>query len=250
MISINLIDWRSQRILILNRRFAFVIAVAILAWIILAAFIYLFIGLQIGTGKGDMDYLDQQVKLLAGPLKEIKGLQDQKDVLLSRRKAIDALQGSRTLVVNIFDNIVRVMPDGVVLSALQRKGDEIVMNGVSDSNYSISVLMENVQHLPWVKSAKLGEIKGGTGAAKNEDDTATNKAATTAATPTPSGSINFSLTITTMAADKQDQAAATTTTDAGPAGVPGAADAQGAAAAPAAPDKPGKGGQRNATPGN
>lgn len=238
MISINLVDWRSQQVLILNRRFAFVVAAALVAWIILAVLIYIFIGLQISTGKDDMDYLDQQVKLLAGPLKEIKGLQEQKDVLLSRRKAIDALQGSRMLVVNIFDNIVRAMPDGVVLNSLQRKGDEIVMNGISDSNYSISVLMENIQHLPWVKSAKLGEIKGGTAAVKNENDNTAKNAATTSAAPAPSSAINFSLTITTISGQgKQDQAATTP-----------AADAE--AAAPAAPAPKTKGGKRNASPGN
>lgn len=245
MISINLIDWRSQKVLILNRRFAFVTVVTVVVWILLAMLIYLFISLQIGTAKGDMDYLDQQVKLLSGPLNEIKGLQAQKDILLSRRKAIDALQGSRPLVVNIFDNIVRAMPDGVVLNALQRKGDDIIMNGVSDSNYSISVLMENIQHLPWVKTAKLGEIKGGTGAAKDDSDTTAKKTATTAAAPTPSGTINFSLTITTLPPDKQDQTAPAT--DAAATGAtPGAPDAAGASAGAGK----GKGGKRNAAPGN
>lgn len=247
MISINLIDWRSQKILILNRRFAFLAGAAVVAWIFLAILIYIFISLQISTAKGDIEYLDQQVKLLSGPLDEIKELQKQKDTLLSRRKAIDALQGSRTLIVNIFDNIVRAIPDGVVLNALQRKGDDVIMNGVSDSNYSISVLMENIQHLPWVKSAKLGEIKGGTAKGKDDADASAKNAATTAAASPPSSSINFSLTITTLSEDNQDQTAAT---NAGPAGsTPGASAAPGAPAGAATPAKKGQGGKR-ATSGN
>lgn len=162
MILINLLDWRAQRNIILNRRFAFVTSAAVLVALLLAFFVYLVIHNQVNTAKEDVVYLDEQLKSVSGILTQIKELEAQKETLLSKRKTIEILQAKRPLVVKIFDNIARSVPDGIVLTGMSRKADQITLTGTGDSNYSISVLMENIQRLSWVKSAKLGELKTNT----------------------------------------------------------------------------------------
>lgn len=186
MININLLDWRAKKILILNRRFAAVIIACILAWLLVAAFIYLIIQLQIARAKDDVAFMDTQLNSVASIVVKIKALQAQKNQLLTKRKTIEDLQASRPLVVNIFDNLVRALPPGVVLDSLARKSDEIIFSGTGDSNYSISVLMENVQRLPWVKKAKLSQLS-------NQQITGS---VTPAADETTSGQVNFALTLT------------------------------------------------------
>ncbi len=159
MIAINLINWRAQRTLILNRRFAVVISAAIVATLILALFISLIISGQIGTAQDGLKYLDTQLAQVAGTIAEIKDIQAKKDSLLSRRTTIELLQASRPLDVEIFDNLARIVPTGVVLTQVVRKGESIIISGDSDSNYNVSVLMENAQRLEWVKLAKLGQLK-------------------------------------------------------------------------------------------
>jgi type IV pilus assembly protein PilN len=159
MIKINLLDWRSKRVQILNHRFAVEAISAAVICALLTMSSDIFIDSSIATIKGDIQYLEQQITAVEGDIKEIKDLQKKKDLLLSRRKVIESLQESRPLVVKIFDNIVRVMPDGVYLDEFERKDNQVTLSGLSDSNYTISVLMENVQKLDWVKEARLGEIK-------------------------------------------------------------------------------------------
>ncbi|HSX20933.1 MAG TPA: PilN domain-containing protein [Gammaproteobacteria bacterium] len=186
MININLVNWRSHRILVLNRRFVVVVCFAIIVWLMIAGLIYLAIGSQIALAKRDVIYIDGQLNEVAGVVSEIKGLKDQKDLLLSRRKTVEALQASRPLIVLIFDNVVRMLPPGVVIDEFSRKGDEIVLSGTSDSNYGVSLLMENAQKLPWVKSAKIGELKN----TATSSDPAKNKAQSSTA------QIGFSMHVT------------------------------------------------------
>lgn len=175
MLAINLLNWRSTRIKILNRRFAAFAGAAIVFCLIITGLIFLYVQMQIDTARDDVVYLDSQLKSVAGILEEIKGIQEQKDILLSRRSIIEVLQASRPLVVNIFDNLARALPDGVVLTDLSRKDNDILMNGVADSNYTISLFMENVQKLPWVKSAKLGELQTSEGKKSTDGITSTDK---------------------------------------------------------------------------
>ncbi len=159
MININLVNWRARKTLILNRRFAVVVSAAVLCAIFITVFIMILISMQISTANEGIAYLDSQLKEVAGTLTQIKDIQAQKDSLLARRKTIETLQASRPLDVEIFDNIARVVPQGVVITQLVRKGGSLTISGNSDSNYNISVLMENAQRLPWVKLAKLGQLK-------------------------------------------------------------------------------------------
>lgn len=159
MISVNLLDWRSKRTRILNHRFIVIVVIAAIVSALLTLSIELIISSKLNTVKGNVAYLDSELQSVEGRIKEINQLQQQKDLLLSRRKVIESLQASRPMVVSIFDNIVRAMPDGVYLKDMTRKENVLTLSGVSNTNYAITVLMDNVQKLNWVKDAKLGEIK-------------------------------------------------------------------------------------------
>ncbi len=159
MIAINLINWRAQKKIILNRRFAFVMGVVVLITVLLCLIVYSIINTQISAAEDGGVYLDTQLKEVSGTLDKIKTIKQKKESLQARRKTIDTLQASRPLDVEMFDNIARIMPPGVVLSQIVRKDNMLTISGDSDSNYNVSVLMENAQKLPWVKLAKLGQLK-------------------------------------------------------------------------------------------
>lgn len=162
MIAINLLDWRSKYIKIQNTRF-YVVTGAVIVICSIATLSTLFIinGMNSIVNE-DITYLGSELVSVEGKIKDIKDLQEQKSILLSRRQVIESLQSNRSLAVIIFDNLIRAVPDGVVLVSLARKDTELTLSGNSDSNYSITVFMENMQKLSWVKDAKLTEIKTNT----------------------------------------------------------------------------------------
>lgn len=159
MIAINLLNWRGRHMLILNRRFAVIVSACALATLSLAGLIYLIINSQTNTAKESVTYLDSQLREVAGTINEIKKIQEQKKSLLEKRKTIESLQASRPFVVEIFEAIARNIPAGVVLNQMVRKGEVLSISGDSDSNYNVSLMMENAQRSPRVKSAKLTQLK-------------------------------------------------------------------------------------------
>jgi len=159
MIAINLLDWRSKYINIQNTRLYVVIGAVVLLCSLIALSSILIINNMITTVNEDITYLGTELVTVEGKIQDIKDLQEQKSVLLSRRQVIESLQSNRSLAVIIFDTLIRAVPDGIVLDSLSRKGTELLLSGSSDSNYSITVFMENMQKLTWVADATLSEIR-------------------------------------------------------------------------------------------
>lgn len=182
MIAINLLDWRLKYVNIQNTRFYVITGAVVAVCFLITLSTVLIVNKLEATVKEDIAYLNTEIITVEGKIKDIKNLQDQKSLLLSRRQVIESLQSNRSLAVTIFNDLIRAIPDNVVLNTLSRKGVELDLDGNSDSNYSITVFVDNMQKLPWVESAKLTQIK-------------TSRTESTDSSPS-SGSINFQMKVT------------------------------------------------------
>ena len=163
---LNLLDWRGKIRIVNNNRFYILTGVVVAIVVILTLSFSLVIDTMISSQEGNIKYLDKEISAVEGRIGKIKDLQKQKDLLLSRRTVIELLQASSPFVVKIMDNLVRAIPEGVVLKNLNRNQDQLVIIGSSDTNSQISTLMKNIELLKWVKSYKLNDI---TAKGKSED---------------------------------------------------------------------------------
>jgi type IV pilus assembly protein PilN len=158
MVNINLLDWRGKRIQIMNHRFYTILSVFIICVASVMLSIDTVIGGYVSKQNAAIDFLTGQITQIENKIGEIKTLQEQKKLLLSRREVIEKLQSSRPFMVELFEDLATSVPDGVVLSEITRKAEHLSISGFSDSNYGVSVLMERLQRLSWVKDAKLEQI--------------------------------------------------------------------------------------------
>lgn len=159
MISINLLDWRSKRIKILNHRFVAVTSISVIITVLLTLSSEIFIQARVNKIKSNMSYMDTQLRAVDDKIQTIKDLQNSKQLLISRRKIIESLQGSRPLYVKLFDSMVRVIPSDITINEISRKGLQLDLSGISHSHSSVATLVDKLQELAWVKDAKIGEIK-------------------------------------------------------------------------------------------
>ncbi len=159
MIAINLLNWREKLRVIQNTRLYVVAGTVAVICMILTLIVYGFVGRLIAAQQSDIVYLSEQMKGVEEKIKELNDLETQKKLLLERQKVVESLQDSRPFVVRLFDGVVRIIPDGIVLDELSRKGNELSLKGTSDSNATIAKMMSNVQALKWVQEANLGELK-------------------------------------------------------------------------------------------
>ena len=92
---------------------------------------------------------------------EIDELAAKKERLLARMEIIQQLQRNRPEIVRLFDELVRVMPDGVYLSSLKQQNTNLVMTGIAQSNARVSALMRNIDQSEWLTNPVLDVIQSG-----------------------------------------------------------------------------------------
>ena len=103
-------------------------------------------------------YLQSSMKELDKKISEIKKLKSQKKTLLDRMKVIQDLQGTRPVIVRVFDEMVRTLPDGLYYKTLKRSGDQLSIVGFAESNNRISGLMRNFEMSDWFSSPNLTDV--------------------------------------------------------------------------------------------
>ncbi len=159
MAKINLLPHRQERRREQRSAFALVCIMAAGLAIFLVMAWNSEVGSQLDMQNQRNAYIDSETSKLDTDIKTINDLQKRKDDLLKRMKVIQELQGRRPVIVRIFDEMVRVMPDGVYLTDFERHGDGFHIEGIANDNNDVSTLMRNIQASPWFKNAALKKVQ-------------------------------------------------------------------------------------------
>lgn len=163
MAKINLLPWRLERRKQKQKEFVTMLGTAAAIAIGLSVLIVFYYNGQISGQENRNNYLTTEIANIDKQIEDIKDLEKKKSDLLSRKKAIECLQGRRSLMVHLFDDLVRTIPDGVKLTSLEQDGSKLTVNGSSQSNARVSAYMRNLQVSGWMTQPELTiiEAKGG-----------------------------------------------------------------------------------------
>lgn len=158
MATINLRPWRAERRERLKREFinitgVFAIA-GVLVWFGWSTVVNGLIKNQNERNK----MLDSEIKSLDLKVQEINELKDKKADLVERMKAIQSLQGTRPVIVHLFDELAKTMPEGVFYKKIERKGSKIFVEGTAESNQRVSTLMRNLDESEWLDNPNLTKV--------------------------------------------------------------------------------------------
>lgn len=159
MAKINLLPWRAERRKQKQKEFGTMLGLAAAIAAGLSLLIVLYYNGQISGQNNRNAYLNEEIATIEKQLLEIQDLDKKKADLLSRKKAIECLQGRRSLMVHLFDDLVRTIPDGVKLSGIEQDGSKLTVNGSSQSNARVSAYMRNLQVSGWMGQPELTIIE-------------------------------------------------------------------------------------------
>ncbi len=159
MARINLLPWREERRKQRQREFYGMLGFAALSGVVLSGLLWFFFSQQISGQNERNAYLEAEIAKVKEQNKEIDRLDVQKKRLLDRKKVSEELQGKRSQMVHLFDSLVRTIPDGVVLTALQQEGDTLTLEGRTQSNARVSAYMRNLETSGWMTSPELTIIE-------------------------------------------------------------------------------------------
>lgn len=158
MKGINLLPWREERRHVRDRQ---MLSSAVLIWIICAATVfggYSYLQVLEKNQNQRNEYLTVEIEKLDKKIKEIKSLQAKKQKLIARMEVIQNLQRERTQVVQIFDSIVRKLPDGIYFDSMNKKSRRFSFNGTAQSNARVSNLMDSLSSSSWFYDPNLSVI--------------------------------------------------------------------------------------------
>ena len=124
MAKINLLPWRQE--LKKQRQQEFIVINAAVA--LSAAAIIMFF--QLIDQEERKAYIQSEIATLDGQIKQIDELQTRKDELLARMKVIQDLQGRRPVIVRVFDELARTVPNKVYLISIVRKDDVFTIEAI------------------------------------------------------------------------------------------------------------------------
>jgi type IV pilus assembly protein PilN len=159
MTRINLLPWRELLRKEREREFYSIAGGAVFFMALVIVYIHFHMTGVIDTQNGRNAFMDEEIKKVEGQITEIKSLEAAKSQLLARMKVIEELQGQRPLMVHLFDELVKALPDGVYLTNIKQSGAEIVINGVAQSNARVSAFMRNIDSSQWLTEPKLNVIE-------------------------------------------------------------------------------------------
>ena len=159
MARINLLPWREERRKQRQQEFYVLLGASAVAAILVAFVGLWFIGSQIDAQNERNDTLAREIKALDTQIAEIEELDRQRDRLIARKTIIEQLQATRSQMVHLFDELVRTLPDGVKLDAIQQAGATLTLAGFAQSNARVSAYMRNLDASAWLKESEIIKIE-------------------------------------------------------------------------------------------
>ena len=159
MARINLLPWREERRKQREREFYVILGAAFAAAALVSFLVVMYFDGQIEGQKARNQYLTQQIAEMDKKLTEVQDLEKTRSKLLLRKQAIEELQANRSMMVHLFDDLVRTIPDGVRLTSIKQNGDVLTLEGQAESNARVSNYMRNLEASTWMTNPDLQGVE-------------------------------------------------------------------------------------------
>ena len=158
MTTINLLPWRETLREERKQEFIFSLGIVVAIAVGILFLVDRYFNAEINGQQSINNYLSEQIVRLDAEIVEIRDLQAQRTALTERMTVIQDLQGTRPVIVRLFDELVKTLPSGVYYDTVTRSEDSIQMNGVAESNNKVSELMRALQASDWFANANLQQV--------------------------------------------------------------------------------------------
>lgn len=159
MAKINLLPWREEHRQEKKKEFLVQLGMVCAAAAVVAFIWVRFIDGAIDNQIQRNSILETEIATLDKRVKEINELKAKRQELIARMKVIQDLQGTRPTIVRYFDELVRAVPDGLFFTSLNRQGNTISVNGVTESSNRVSTFMRNLDQSEWFTNPNLKSIR-------------------------------------------------------------------------------------------
>ncbi len=159
MAKVNLLPWReAQR---QQRQKNFLVMLGVIAALAVGAVLAAnqVMNNLIDDQDGRNAFLRAEVRKLDQEIERIEELEQVRDNLISRKNVIERLQGNRSLMVHLFNQIAQTVPEGITLTNVRQSGAELTLNGTSQSESRVSDYIRQIESATWLADPTLRIIE-------------------------------------------------------------------------------------------
>src|SRR3569832_1121235 len=117
MIRINLLPHRELARAARRRQFNILLGIAVATGVLVVVLGHSVIAARQSNQEARNAYLEQEIAKLDGQIGEIKKNHEQTQALLARKQVDKTKQTNRTEVDQMFDQMIRLLPDGLYLKS-------------------------------------------------------------------------------------------------------------------------------------
>ncbi len=159
MMRVNLLPHRAEKRKARQLQFIVLSGISLVLGAVVVGLVHAAISAQISYQERRNQYLTQEIAILDKQIDEIKKLRQQTQSLLARKTVVENLQSTRSDVVHLLDQMLRILPEGVYLKSIKQTGNKIAIVGNTQSNARVSTLMRSIEDSPWLDSPTLIQIQ-------------------------------------------------------------------------------------------
>lgn len=145
MARINLLPWREELRQERQRQFLLSTIMTAVLGIVLVFLVGLVFDQRINHQEARNQTIKAEISRLQVRINRINQLEQTRARLLSRKRIIEDLQASRSLTVEMLDQMAKSIPVGVTLNGVRQQGMDVVFSGFSQSNARVSAYLQSLE---------------------------------------------------------------------------------------------------------
>ncbi len=145
MARINLLPWREEQRRERQRRFMLALLGSLVLGVVLVFLVGVVFDQKINHQQFRNELVKKEIQKLEVKIRRIDELERTRARLISRKKVIERLQASRSMTVELLDNLAKSIPVGVTLTTIRQQGVTLLLTGTSQSNARVSAYLRELE---------------------------------------------------------------------------------------------------------
>lgn len=159
MIRVNLLPHREEKRKRRQQQFMVLFGIAAAFGLLVAGAVWVFLDRQVDQQQQNVAYMKSEIAKLDKQIEEIRKIREETASLLAKKQVVEGLQSNRSEPVQLLDQLLRQLPEGVFLKAVKQTGPKVNVSGYAQSNARVSTLMRNLGASPYLENPELVEIR-------------------------------------------------------------------------------------------
>jgi len=159
MIRINLLPHREEKRKRRQQQFGVLAGLAAVIGLVVAGGVWFVLDQQESAQRANVTYMKGEIDKLDKQIEEIRKIREETASLLAKKQVVEGLQSNRSEPVQLLDQLLRQLPEGVYLKSIKQAGPKVNVVGYAQSNARVSTLMRNLGASPYLENPELVEIK-------------------------------------------------------------------------------------------